>query len=134
MSRIVCAAICFFAILATALGASDKPKTLVGLWEVKSATVDGDEVSKAAISPPYLRKGGIWRFEEDGTGKYGVTEMTWKYDPAKLQPLVVTEKDVFGNSNEVVKASVKYVSGSDDVRVKFELLGHPHVVILSPDD
>lgn len=134
MSRIVCAAIISFAILATALGASDKPKTMVGLWEVKSATCDGSEVSTSSFCAPYLRKGGIWRFEEDGTGKYGVTEMTWKYDPAKLRPLVVTEKDVFGNSNEVVKASVKYISGADDIRVKFELLGHAHVVILSPDE
>lgn len=134
MSRIVFAAIVFFAILATAIGASGKPKSIAGLWEVKSATFDGDEVSTSSLCAPYLRKGGIWKFEEDGTGKYGVTEMKWKYDPAKLQPLVITEKDIFGNSNDVVKASVKYVSGSDDIQVKFELIGHTHVVVLSPDE
>lgn len=134
MGRTVLWGIIFFAIVATVVGAAEKPKSLVGLWEVKSATYDGDEVSKSSLTPPYLRKGNIWKFEEDGTGKYGATEMKWRYDPAKLQSLVITEKDIFGNSNDAVKASVKYVSGSDDIQIKFELFGHPHVVVLSPDD
>lgn len=134
MRRIVFATVVLSAVLATALGAPAKPKTVVGLWEVKSAVIDGDEVATSSLSPPYLRKGGIWKFEEDGTGKYGVTEMKWRYDPKKLQPLVITEQDILGNSNDVIKATVKYVSETDDIQVKYELFGHPHVVILSPDE